>query len=148
MRHLVMLGTLLATATVAFRPLAAQTGAGAAATTDVIAPESMSLAFSAANGAATARLAPERRVSAESDLNWTAATASGSKSEGTALMIVGAAGIIVGLIVDEPIVTVAGAVTGGIGLYLYLRHGGEIKVDSRRTPATTADWAAAPASER
>jgi hypothetical protein len=40
---------------------------------------------------------------------------------GRALMIVGAAGIVTGLIVDESIVTIAGAGVGGYGLYLYLR---------------------------
>jgi hypothetical protein len=45
----------------------------------------------------------------------------GSRKEGVALMIVGAAGIVTGLIVDEPIVTILGAGAGGVGLYLYLR---------------------------
>ncbi len=40
---------------------------------------------------------------------------------GRALMIVGAAGIVTGLVVDESIVTIAGAGVGGYGLYLYLR---------------------------
>jgi len=40
---------------------------------------------------------------------------------GRALMIVGVAGIVTGLIVDESIVTIAGAGVGGYGLYLYLR---------------------------
>jgi hypothetical protein len=93
-------------------------------------------------------LAPDRPAAADHDINWMAKSDHSTRAEGTTLMIVGAAGIIVGLIIDEPIVTVAGAVTGGIGLYLYLRHGGEIKVDSRHTPATTADWAMAPASAR
>lgn len=45
----------------------------------------------------------------------------GTRKEGVALMIVGAAGIITGLIIDESVVTVLGAVAGGVGLYLYLR---------------------------
>jgi len=45
----------------------------------------------------------------------------GSRKEGVALMIVGAAAIVTGLIVDEPIITVLGAGAGGVGLYLYLR---------------------------
>ena len=45
----------------------------------------------------------------------------GSRKEGMALMIVGAAGIVTGLIVDEPLITILGAGAGGVGLYLYLR---------------------------
>jgi hypothetical protein len=44
-----------------------------------------------------------------------------SKRQGEILMIVGAAGIITGLLVDEGVVTIAGAVVGGLGLYLYLQ---------------------------
>ena len=44
-----------------------------------------------------------------------------SKREGEILMIVGAAGIITGLLVDESLVTIAGAVVGGLGLYFYLQ---------------------------
>jgi hypothetical protein len=45
----------------------------------------------------------------------------GTRKEGIALMIVGAAGIVTGLLIDESVVTVLGAVAGGVGLYLYLR---------------------------
>jgi hypothetical protein len=45
----------------------------------------------------------------------------GTRKEGVALMLVGAAGIITGLIIHESVVTVLGAVAGGVGLYLYLR---------------------------
>ncbi len=45
----------------------------------------------------------------------------GTRREGLALMIVGAAGIVTGLIIDEPVVTVLSAGVGGVGLYLYLR---------------------------
>ena len=45
----------------------------------------------------------------------------GDRRTGAVLMIVGGAGIVTGLLVDEPIVTVAGAGVGGYGLYLYLR---------------------------
>jgi hypothetical protein len=44
----------------------------------------------------------------------------GKKREGEILMIVGAAGIVTGLLVDEDIITIAGAGVGGFGLYLYL----------------------------
>lgn len=43
------------------------------------------------------------------------------RGPGVALMIVGAAGVITGLLIDESIITVAGAGAGLIGLYLYLR---------------------------
>lgn len=42
-------------------------------------------------------------------------------SAAVALMIVGAAGIIVGAATGEDVVTVAGAAAAGIGLYLWLR---------------------------
>ena len=45
----------------------------------------------------------------------------GDKRQGEILMIVGAAGIVTGLLVDEGLVTIAGAAVGGFGLYLYLR---------------------------
>ena len=45
----------------------------------------------------------------------------GDKRRGEILMIVGAAGIVTGLLVDEGLVTIAGAAVGGFGLYLYLR---------------------------
>jgi hypothetical protein len=47
--------------------------------------------------------------------------ARGDKRQGEILMIVGAAGILTGLLVDEDLVTIAGAGVGGFGLYLYLR---------------------------
>jgi hypothetical protein len=36
-------------------------------------------------------------------------------------MIVGGAGILTGLLVDEGLITIAGAAVGGYGLYLYLQ---------------------------
>ena len=45
----------------------------------------------------------------------------GKKGQGEILMIVGAAGIVTGLLVDEDLVTIAGAAVGGFGLYLYLQ---------------------------
>jgi hypothetical protein len=44
-----------------------------------------------------------------------------SKREGEILMIVGAAGIVTGLLTDEDLITIAGAVVGGVGLYFYLQ---------------------------
>jgi len=45
----------------------------------------------------------------------------GDRRQGEILMIVGAAGIVTGLLVDEDLVTIAGAAVGGFGLYLYLQ---------------------------
>ena len=45
----------------------------------------------------------------------------GNRRQGEILMIVGAAGIVTGLLVDEDVVTIAGAVVGGFGLYQYLQ---------------------------
>ena len=44
----------------------------------------------------------------------------GNRREGEILMIVGAAGIVTGLLVDEDLITIAGAGVAGFGLYLYL----------------------------
>jgi hypothetical protein len=41
-------------------------------------------------------------------------------------MIVGAAGIVTGLLVDEPIVTIAGAGVAGVGFYMFLDSGGKV----------------------
>jgi hypothetical protein len=43
-----------------------------------------------------------------------------SRRQGEVLMIVGGAGILVGLIADEALITIAGAAVGGYGLYVYL----------------------------
>jgi len=45
----------------------------------------------------------------------------GGRREAVTLMIVGGAGILTGLLVDESIVTIAGAGVAGVGLYFYLR---------------------------
>lgn len=47
--------------------------------------------------------------------------ARGGRRQGEILMIVGGAGIVTGLLVDESLITIAGAAVGGYGLYLYLR---------------------------
>ncbi len=46
---------------------------------------------------------------------------SGDSHTGEVLMIVGAAGLITGLIIDEDGLTVAGAIVGLVGLYMYLK---------------------------
>jgi hypothetical protein len=43
-----------------------------------------------------------------------------SRSDGEILMIVGGAGVLLGLLADEAIITIVGAVVGGYGLYVYL----------------------------
>lgn len=43
------------------------------------------------------------------------------RGQGELLMIVGGAGIITGALINEDVITVAGAVIGLYGLYLYLR---------------------------
>ncbi len=45
----------------------------------------------------------------------------GTRREGTVLMIIGAIGIVTGLLVDESAVTILSAGVGGLGLYFYLR---------------------------
>jgi len=47
--------------------------------------------------------------------------ARGNRRQGEILMIVGAAGIVTGLVVDEDVITIAGAAVGGFGLYQYLQ---------------------------
>ncbi len=49
------------------------------------------------------------------------AVARSGRRAGEVLMIVGGAGIIVGILADESLITIAGAAVGGYGLYLYLR---------------------------
>jgi len=43
------------------------------------------------------------------------------RGPGVALMLVGAAGVVTGLLLEESIITVLGAGTGLVGLYLFLR---------------------------
>ncbi len=43
------------------------------------------------------------------------------RGPGVALMVVGAAAIVTGLLIDESLITILGAGTGLVGLYLYLR---------------------------
>lgn len=44
-----------------------------------------------------------------------------NRRTGEVLMIVGGAGILLGILADESVITVAGAGVAGYGLYLYLR---------------------------
>lgn len=77
-----------------------------------------------------ASLRGETRSDAAAEMT-AAALASGGRHQGTVLMIVGAAGIITGLIIDEDIVTIAGAGVAGLGFYLYLDRGGRVEVGAR-----------------
>ncbi len=73
------------------------------------------------------------RQQAAIPLVTSAAVVSGkSRRSGALLMIVGVAGIVTGLIVDEPVVTIAGAVVGGIGLYMYLDNSRSVQVGMRQ----------------
>jgi hypothetical protein len=47
--------------------------------------------------------------------------ARGNRRQGEILMIVGVAGLVTGLLIDEDLITIAGAGVGGFGLYLYLQ---------------------------
>ncbi|HEY7462638.1 MAG TPA: hypothetical protein VIC59_12310 [Gemmatimonadota bacterium] len=67
------------------------------------------------------RLASAELWSGETPAPVLLARSRSEKRTGTALMIVGAAGIVTGLVVDESIITIAGAGVGGYGLFLYLR---------------------------
>jgi hypothetical protein len=70
---------------------------------------------------ATARLvAPAPAPDPASPLT-VAAYQDGSRRQGVALMIVGVAGILTGLIIDEPVITILSAGVGGLGLYFYVR---------------------------
>ena len=46
----------------------------------------------------------------------------GGRQKGEVLMIVGVAGLVTGLLIDEDIVTIAGAGVAGVGLYFYLSN--------------------------
>lgn len=95
------------------RPASAQEAARAANT---IRPSAEQLA-------ATARLfAPTVPVTElAGPLVTTFVRQDGSRRQGMAFMLVGAAGILTGLIIDEPVITILSAGLGGAGLYLYVR---------------------------
>jgi ferric-dicitrate binding protein FerR (iron transport regulator) len=65
--------------------------------------------------------APAFEASTPSALGAAAKIGRRGRQEAVALMVVGAAGIVTGLIADESILIIAGAGVGGFGLYLYLR---------------------------
>ena len=71
--------------------------------------------------AATARLHAPAPAPDPASLLTVAAYQDGSRRQGVALMIVGVAGILTGLIIDEPVITILSAGIGGLGLYFYVR---------------------------
>ena len=110
MRFLPLSVLLTATLLVPARPAAAQ----------AVTP--ISLRASTTQFAATAALMPHASIAREQPaVMVNVAPEHGTRHEGWVLMIVGLAGIVTGLVVDEPVVTLLGAVAGGVGLYFYLR---------------------------
>jgi hypothetical protein len=86
------------------------------------APVSISLGASTVQLAAAAELrSPVIATTQQQPLLVNDPYRHGTRREGMALMIVGAAGLITGLLIDEPAVTIISAGVGGLGLYFYLR---------------------------
>ena len=110
MRLLPLSVLLTATLVVPLRPAGAQ------------APASFSLRASNIELAAAVALQPRASIASEQPAPLVNDSyAHDTRHEGVVLMIVGAAGIVTGLIIDEPVVTILSAGVGGAGLYLYLR---------------------------
>ena len=110
MRFLPLSVLLTATLFVPLRP------AGAQAVTPI------SLRASTVQLTAAAALRPQAGVASDrSMLLRNDLYPHGSRREGGALGLVGVAGMITGLIIDEPAVTILSAGVGGLGLYFYLR---------------------------
>jgi hypothetical protein len=92
------------------------------------APPAVSAATASSQMEAAARLqaspsvdavrAEETPVPAEAAV---AVVSDGGKGTATALMIVGAAALVTGLIIEEDGLTIAGAIVGLVGLYLHLK---------------------------
>lgn len=81
------------------------------------------IAPTAAELTATAALRPASAARLDvtsSSLVAEVAAARGGRRQGEILMIVGGAGILTGLLVDESLVTIAGLAVAGYGLYVYL----------------------------
>lgn len=89
-------------------------------------------AGSPAQWAAAQELGPVGPALADVNDGLSGQSSGGSRREGTVLMIVGAAGIITGLIIDESVVTILGVGVAGVGLYLYLHNGGKVVVGAFR----------------
>lgn len=116
MRRLAMAAILLGATTIVTPDAEAQSVDGAAR----IAVASAAPAWIAGPAPAAGLAAPDaetREVAPEALV----AVRRGDRRTGTTLMIVGLAGVLTGLIVDESAITVAGAVVGGVGLFMYLQ---------------------------
>ena len=111
MRLVLIAGVALFGFTAAPRNAAAQ-----AAGTGLIAPSAEIL-----SAAAQLRLSAPQPTALVASVGERMTQRSGNRRQGEILMIVGAAGIVTGLLVDEDVVTIAGAAVGGFGLYLYLQ---------------------------
>jgi hypothetical protein len=90
---------------------------GQAPSAGLIAPGHDALA-----AAAELRMAPSQPSEAVQLTGATITTRGRGRRQGEILMIVGAAGIVTGLLVDEDLITIAGAGVGCFGLYLYLQE--------------------------
>jgi hypothetical protein len=71
--------------------------------------------------AAPIDVAPILSAEVSADATGQLETMRRARGEGTTLMIVGAAGIVTGAVIDEGLVSLVGAFVGLYGLYLYLR---------------------------
>lgn len=111
MRRLAMAAMILGVAAVLPRVAAAQSTEGPAriAVTSA-APEWLGGALGEAPVAEAREVAPEALV----------AVRRADRHTGVTLMVVGLAGVLTGLLVDESAITVAGAIVGGVGLFMYL----------------------------
>jgi hypothetical protein len=72
------------------------------------------------SASAQLRLAPDAGLRADQSLATDFYSSRPSRQQGEILMIVGGAGILIGLLADEALITIAGAAIGGYGLYVYL----------------------------
>ena len=116
MRRLFLASTFAIAAAFAPSAAAAQAADGPARIAITAAPPAW------LTGAPTAAAADQPRdVEGEGVPAATAAMRRADRRTGTTLMIVGLAGVLTGLLVDEGAITVLGAVVGGVGMYLYLR---------------------------
>ena len=111
MKHMLLTGLALVALGAAPARLAGQ-----APSTRLIAPGHDALAT-----AAELRMAPARPSEMAQLTGATIKSRRSGKRQGEILMIVGAAGLVTGLLVDEDIITIAGAGVAGFGLYLYLQ---------------------------
>ena len=111
MRRLAMMAAVLMAAAVAPSRADAQEVGGPARIAVVSAAPSW-----IGGGSAEAPVADARVVAPEAFV----AVRRADRHTGVTLMVVGLAGVLTGLLVDESAITVAGAIVGGVGLFMYL----------------------------